>query len=332
MSEDVRRFEVEVAAEDAGSRLDRLLAARLPELSRARVQALIRAGQATRGGEILKDPSAKVNASDLLALAVPPAVEAAPIAQAIALEVVYEDDCLIVIDKPAGMVVHPAAGHGEGTLVNALLAHCGDSLSGIGGVKRPGIVHRLDKDTTGLLVAKTDRAHKSLAAQFADHGRTGALRRAYQAVAWGVPSRQRLTIEAPLDRSPSNREKIAVRPGGRAAVTHVELLERFGPAAAPAASLVRCTLETGRTHQIRVHLAHIGHPLLGDPLYGSGFRTKAALLDESAREGLRALGRQALHAAELEFEHPVTGEPMAFSSPLPADFAGLVEALRGMRG
>jgi 23S rRNA pseudouridine1911/1915/1917 synthase len=333
MSDNVRRFEVEVAAEDAGSRLDRLLATRLQELSRARVQALIRAGQATRGGEILKDPSAKVNASDLLALAVPPAEEAAPVAQAIALDVVYEDEALIVVDKPAGMVVHPAAGHGEGTLVNALLAHCGDSLSGIGGVKRPGIVHRLDKDTTGLLVvAKTDRAHKSLAAQFADHGRTGALRRAYLAVAWGVPARQRLRIEAPLDRSQSNREKMAVRAGGREAVTHVEVLERFAPAAAPVASLVRCTLETGRTHQIRVHLAHIGHPLLGDPLYGSGFRTKAALLDEASREALRALGRQALHAAELEFEHPVTGEVMAFSSPLPADFAGLVEALRGMRG
>jgi 23S rRNA pseudouridine1911/1915/1917 synthase len=326
-----RRFEIAVAAEDAGARLDRMLAIRLPDLSRARIQALIREGHASRGGVALKDPSAKVNASDIVALDVPPAADPLPTPQQIPLTVVYEDADLIVIDKPPGLVVHPAPGHGEGTLVNALLAHCGDSLSGIGGVKRPGIVHRLDKDTSGLLVvAKNDRAHKSLAAQFADHGRTGELRRAYQAVAWGTPARTRLTVDAAIERSPANREKMAVRKGGREAVTHVHLAERFGSEAAPVASLLRCTLETGRTHQIRVHLAHIGHPLLGDRLYGAGFRSKASQLSPEAQDALLALGCQALHAAELQFEHPTTGEVMAFSSPLPPDLQRLVEALRAM--
>ncbi|HEU4518600.1 MAG TPA: RluA family pseudouridine synthase, partial [Microvirga sp.] len=255
---------------------------------------------------------------------------AEPEAEAIALAVVYEDADLIVIDKPAGLVVHPAAGHESGTLVNALIAHCGESLSGIGGVKRPGIVHRLDKDTSGLLVvAKTDLAHQGLAAQFADHGRTGPLERAYRAVVWGVPARARGTIEAALGRSSHNREKIAVLAPerGRFAITRYEVEEPLSPPD-PAASLVRCELETGRTHQIRVHMAHLGHPLLGDALYGSGFRTKANRLSAAQQAALAALGRQALHAAVLGFEHPRSGQALRFESPLPADMATLVAALR----
>jgi 23S rRNA pseudouridine1911/1915/1917 synthase len=225
--------------------------------------------------------------------------------------------------------VHPAAGARSGTLVNALIAHCGDSLSGIGGVRRPGIVHRLDKDTTGLMVvAKTDRAHRSLAAQFADHGRTGPLERGYLAFAWGVPDRPRGTIDKPIDRHPRARERMAVREGGREAITHWEVVETYrGTDGRPVASLIACRLETGRTHQIRVHLASIGHPILGDHVYGPGFRTKAALLPEGARNALAGLARQALHAYLLGLEHPVTHERLTFQSDLPADLARLRQAL-----
>jgi len=235
-----------------------------------------------------------------------------------------------VIDKPAGLVVHPAAGHAHGTLVNALIAHCGDSLSGIGGVGRPGIVHRLDKDTTGLMVvAKTDRAHAALTRQFADHGRTGPLRRGYLAFVWGVPGRPRGTVEAPIDRHPHARERMAVREGGREAITHWEMRETFAaPDGAPVAALLACTLDTGRTHQIRVHLTHIGHPLMGDTVYGPGFKTKAARLGPKARAALAALGRQALHACLLTLQHPGTGEVMSWQSPLPADLARLERALQ----
>jgi len=261
----------------------------------------------------------------MIALTVPPDAPAEPAPENIPLTIVYEDDALIVIDKPKGLVVHPAAGNPSGTLVNALIAHCGASLSGIGGVKRPGIVHRLDKDTTGLMVvAKNDRAHRALAKQFADHGRTGALERAYLAFVWGVPSRPKGTIDAPLDRHPRARDKQAVRPAGREAVTHWELLETYtGADGKPVASLLSCRLETGRTHQIRVHLAHIGHPLLGDGVYGPGFKTKMALLAESAQESLAALGRQALHAHMLGFEHPQTHDILQFKSRLPDDLARL---------
>jgi 23S rRNA pseudouridine1911/1915/1917 synthase len=238
-----------------------------------------------------------------------------------------------VIDKPAGLVVHPSAGHAAGTLVNALIAHCGDSLSGIGGVKRPGIVHRLDKDTTGLLVvAKNDRAHQALAAQFADHGRTGPLERGYFAFIWGAPDRAKGRIEAPIGRHPKSRERMAIRPGGRAAVTHWQVLERYkGKDGKPVASLLACRLETGRTHQIRVHLAHIGHPLLGDAVYGGGFMTKAAQLPPAAREALEGLGRQALHAYLLVIQHPTTGQKMEFRSELPGDLARLHHSLAASR-
>ena len=311
-------------------RLDRVMARLSSDLSRSRLQALIREGRVSVDGAPFLDPSGKVAAGARIALTVPPPVPAEPRGEAIALQIVFEDDDLIVIDKPAGLVVHPAAGHESGTLVNALIAHCGEGLSGIGGVKRPGIVHRLDKDTSGLLViAKNDRAHQGLAAQFADHGRSGPLERVYLALVWGIPERQRGTVEAALARSLHNREKIAVVSGdrGRHAITHYELIEPL-PAAEPVASLVRCELETGRTHQIRVHMAHIGHPLLGDLVYGSGFKTKANRLSEAQQAALKSLGRQALHAAVLGFEHPRTGELLRFESPPPADMERLLQTLR----
>jgi 23S rRNA pseudouridine1911/1915/1917 synthase len=321
---------VTVAGEDKGERLDRLLAARLAELSRSRVKALILDGQVAIGERTIRDPGHRVNGTDPITVTVPPAEPAAPQAEKIPLAVVYEDAALVVIDKPAGLVVHPAAGNWTGTLVNALIAHCGDSLSGIGGVRRPGIVHRLDKDTTGLMVvAKTDLAHKRLARQFADHGRSGPLRRGYRAFVWGVPDRPRGTIEAPLDRHPHARERMAVRSGGREAITHWERIETYAGARGPVAAQLACTLETGRTHQIRVHLAHIGHPLLGDDSYGPGFRTKAVLLGPEAAQALAALGRQALHAELLGFEHPLSGEYLEFRSELPPDLARLRNALVG---
>lgn len=318
--------EAVVEADVARERLDRLLARRLADLSRSRLKALIEAGHVRIGGRTMTDASHRVNLGDQVSVAVPPPEDPTPTGEDIPLAVVFEDDHLIVIDKPAGLVVHPAAVHWTGTLVNALIAHCGDSLSGIGGVRRPGIVHRLDKDTSGLLVvAKTDRAHALLSAQFADHGRTGPLVRAYVALVWGAPAREAFTIDAPLDRDPHAREKIAVRASGRHAVTHVTVEEGF---AGGLVSQVRCRLETGRTHQIRVHMAHAGHPLLGDETYARGFRTKAARLADEARDALTALGRQALHAAVLGFAHPATGAPMRFESPLPDDLARLTEALR----
>jgi 23S rRNA pseudouridine1911/1915/1917 synthase len=321
---------VTVAVEEDG-RIDRVLAARIPSLSRSRLKALILDGQVSIAARTILDPSSQVKSGDVVRVNLPPAEDAEPQGEAIPLAIVYEDDALIVIDKPKGLVVHPSAGHATGTLVNALIAHCGDSLSGIGGVKRPGIVHRLDKDTTGLLVvAKNDRAHRALSKQFADHGREGPLVRGYLAFIWGAPDRPKGTINAPLDRHPHNREKRTVREGGREAITHWQLLETFpGRDTKPVASLVACTLETGRTHQIRVHLAHIGYPILGDATYGTGFKTKSTLLPEPARDALAVLGRQALHAYLLGFEHPDTAEFMEFKSALPADLAALHAALRG---
>jgi 23S rRNA pseudouridine1911/1915/1917 synthase len=311
--------------EEGGQRLDRALVALFPDLSRARLQDLVRDGLVTRDGAVIRDPAAKVAAGVRLAVELPPPSDPLPAAEAADLTIAYEDDDLIVIDKPAGLVVHPAPGHAGGTLVNALIAHCGDSLSGIGGVRRPGIVHRLDKDTSGLIVvAKNDAAHRGLAEQFADHGRSGPLERAYLAFVWGAPQPSSGTIVASLARSRHNREKIAVvsDESGRHAITHYAVVETYGEA-----SLVRCHLETGRTHQIRVHLAHRGHPLLGDGVYGAAFRTKAARLDAPAREALASLGRQALHAELLGFAHPRTGETLRFESKLPADMAALEAAL-----
>jgi 23S rRNA pseudouridine1911/1915/1917 synthase len=319
---------VTISAEETGSRLDRVLAVRIPALSRSRLKALILAGHVKIGARTIRDPAASVNSGDTITVNLPPPEPATPQGEAMPLNIVYEDAAIIVIDKPRGLVVHPAAGHAAGTLVNALIAHCGASLSGIGGVKRPGIVHRLDKDTTGLMiVAKTDKAHHALSKQFADKTH-GPLERGYLALVWGVPGRPKGTIEAPLGRHQHARDRQAVRPDGRAAITHWQLLEQFaGPDGKPVASLLACTLETGRTHQIRVHLAHIGHPILGDATYGTGFKTKASRLGPKAAEALGALGRQALHAYLLAIEHPETGEALEFHSELPGDLRRLRDAL-----
>jgi 23S rRNA pseudouridine1911/1915/1917 synthase len=321
---------VTIGAGEAGLRLDRVLAAHLAQLSRSRLKALIVAGHATIAGRTIRDPAATVKSGDVVKLTLPPPEPAVPQGEEIPLNIVYEDDAIIVIDKPKNLVVHPAAGHASGTLVNALIAHCADSLSGIGGVKRPGIVHRLDKNTTGLMVvAKTDKAHRALAKQFAEKGE-GPLRRGYLAFVWGAPAKPKGTINAPLGRHPQARDKQAVRAGGRSAVTHWQVLERFTPPGAktPVASLLACTLETGRTHQIRVHLAHLGYPILGDATYGTGFRTKASLLAPRARDALSALERQALHAYLLAIEHPETGKALEFQSELPGDLRRLRDALR----
>jgi 23S rRNA pseudouridine1911/1915/1917 synthase len=318
--------EFEVSLEGSSERLDRFLASAAEGFSRTRLKALIEQGEVRVDGAVARDPALKLTPGARVAFT-PPPPEACDVAgEDIPLDVVYEDEHLIVIDKPAGLVTHPAPGHASGTLVNALIRHCGATLSGIGGVKRPGIVHRLDKDTSGLLVvAKTDAAHRGLAALFADHGRTGSLVREYLALAWNGFASKSGTIEAPLGRHPHHRERMAVVPEakGRVAVTHWRLEQALGPAA-----LVRCRLETGRTHQIRVHLAHIGHPLLGDSVYGAGFKTKASRLDDPARTALAALNRQALHAASLGFEHPVTSAPLLFERAPPPDFLNLAEALR----
>ena len=322
-----------VAPADAGMRLDAYLAGRAPDLSRSRAKALILSGHVAIDGTAATEPRRAVTAGETVVVTLPPPEPAEPQAETIPLDVVYEDADLIVINKPAGLVVHPAAGNQTGTLVNALIAHCGATLSGIGGVSRPGIVHRLDKDTSGLMVvAKTDRAHRSLAEQFADHGRTGPLERGYLALVWGAPSRHEGTIDAPLGRSVRNREKIEVkRSGGREAITHFFVRERYGPKSKPPiAALVECRLETGRTHQIRVHMAAIGHPVIGDRTYGAGFATKTALLPEPARSLAAGFPRQALHAYLLGFAHPATGAEMTFEASLPDDMADLVRTLKSL--
>jgi 23S rRNA pseudouridine1911/1915/1917 synthase len=327
------RRKEEIVVADAGERLDRALASAITDLSRSRLKALILAGEVSIGGRTIRDPGHRVNAGDKLAVAIPPPEPAEPHGQDIPLDIVFEDAAMIVIDKPKGLVVHPAAGNWTGTLVNALIAHCGESLSGIGGVRRPGIVHRLDKNTTGLMVvAKTDAAHRALARQFADHGRSGPMQRGYLAFVWGAPERPRGTIDAPIGRHRAARDKMTVRQDGREAVTHWEVLERYvGSDGDSVASLLALRLETGRTHQIRVHLASIGHPLMGDDTYGAGFRTKAARLPPAAREALAGLGRQGLHAYLLGVEHPTRGEYLEFRSELPEDLRHLCQSLAAPR-
>jgi 23S rRNA pseudouridine1911/1915/1917 synthase len=321
----------------AGVRLDRWLAATLaPALSRSRVQALIRDGAVAVDGEVVTEPKRKLAPGSVVAVREPEPEPAEPQGEDIPLSILYEDADIVVVDKPAGLVVHPGAGNWTGTLVNALIHHCGASLSGIGGVRRPGIVHRLDKDTSGVMVvAKTDRAHRALSELFADHGRTGGLERAYLALVWGAPARMQGTIDASLGRAGDRIRRAVVSadsPDARHAVTRFTVRERFGAAAGgePAAALVECRLETGRTHQIRVHMAHIGHPLVGDPDYGRAFRTKANRLPLPLREAVLAFPRQALHAFRLGFEHPVTGQTLRFETPLPADMAELVDGFRSL--
>jgi 23S rRNA pseudouridine1911/1915/1917 synthase len=307
---------------DAGQRLDRVLAARLAGLSRSRLKQLIEEGRVAGEGGPIRDPARKVRPGQVFGVDIPEPVPDTPAAQAIALDIRYEDDDLIVVDKPAGMVVHPAPGSPDHTLVNALLAHCGDRLAGIGGVRRPGIVHRLDKDTSGLMVvAKNDRAHARLAAGFA--ART--IRRAYRALTWGVPLPRQGEIAGNIGRSPTNRKKMAVvAHGGKAAVTRYSVLREFKGAAA----LVECRLATGRTHQIRVHMAESGHPLIGDPTYGTrGKASRLWPLPAEASAALSRFPRQALHAWLLGFDHPATGEPLEFTSDLTQDIRDLIRTL-----
>ena len=322
---------------DAPARLDRALAAAVPEaeaLSRSRLARLIGEGHVSRDGQVLTEPAARVAPGDRLCLSLPEASSVTTAPQDIPLEILHEDAALIVVNKPAGMVVHPAAGSPDGTLVNALLHHCGDSLSGIGGERRPGIVHRLDKDTSGVIVAaKSDRAHQALAAQFEARSVT----RQYLAVTYGIPEASdprlrgvsgvswqgdRLTIRTGLARHRSDRQRQAVTEGGRHAVTHVRILERFQGAA-----LVSCRLETGRTHQIRVHLAHVGHGLIGDPVYGGRRRLPQTAPGAAVAA---AFARQALHAETLGFDHPETGQRLEFSVLPPDDMAGLIAALQAV--
>ena len=321
-SESHRRFPVTTAA--AGARLDKYLAETLPHISRTRLKALIEGGHVRIGGATIAEPAYRVKPGQTIDVAVPPpSTERRPTGQAIPLAVVYEDDDIVVIDKAAGMVVHPAPGNPDRTLVNALIAHCGDSLSGIGGVRRPGIVHRLDKDTSGLLVAaKHDAAHAGLASQFA----TRSLNRTYLAVLWGTPSPAQGTITGNIGRSPRNRKKMAVlQRGGKPAQTRYRTLRRLGGGLA---SLAECRLTTGRTHQIRVHMAARGHALLGDPLYGGTARAgRLAALSPTARDYLKSWKRQALHAYRLDLRHPVKGTPLAFESPVPADMERLIALL-----
>ncbi len=319
----------ELLADLPADRIDRWLAAALDRrdpvapLSRSRLKSLIQKGNVSDGQGTITDPSAAVKPGEVYRIAVPPPEPAEPEAQDLPLAVVYEDGELIVIDKPAGMTVHPAPGSPRDTLVNALIAHCGASLSGIGGVRRPGIVHRIDKDTSGLLVvAKTDRAHAALAARFADHD----IDRAYLALCFGHPVPPSGRVDAAIARHPRDRKRMAVVAEGRGrhAITHYRTLDRLDGAA-----LVECRLETGRTHQIRVHMSHIGHPLIGDPVYGRGHGARLTRLPQSARAAAAAFPRQALHAAVLGFEHPVTGEALRFESPLPADLRDLLAVLSG---
>jgi 23S rRNA pseudouridine1911/1915/1917 synthase len=298
----------------AGWRLDRALAVAAPTLSRERLKSLIRSGAVEREGSAVRDPATKVRGDESFRVEVPEPTPAHNEPQDIALNIVFEDEHLLVVDKPAGLVVHPAAGNFDGTLVNALLHHCGGSLSGIGGVARPGIVHRIDKDTSGLLVvAKTDVAHEGLAKQFAAH----SIDRRYLAIVTGVPRMSEGTVDAPLARSSTNRKKIAIVGEGRGkrAVTHWRRLKPLRDA-----SLVECRLETGRTHQVRVHMASVGHPLLGDPVYGRS-KTHGKLLNELQFQ------RQALHATQLGFTHPMTKHRLSFASPMPPDMQELFNAL-----
>ncbi len=314
-----RRLRFTGSSRDKGVRLDRFLANAAPELSRNRLKQLIEAGQLSTSGRTITDPSYRVKPGETFTLTVPEVEPATPEAQAIPLSVLYEDADLLVVDKPAGLVVHPAPGNPDLTLVNALIHHCGESLSGIGGVARPGIVHRLDKDTSGLLIAaKNDIAHRALSGQLSSR----KLKRVYLALVFGVPVPASGKIDRPIGRHPKHRKKMAVlRSGGRAAQTRYRVVRRFGQWL----SLVECQLMTGRTHQIRVHLAHLGHPLVGDPVYGR--RRLAANLPESVAQAIKAFPRQALHAHMIGFDHPRSEKRLDLESALPKDFADLMQSL-----
>ncbi len=309
-----------VRPDTEGTRLDKWLADSAPELSRSRLKALIETGHVTLDGATIEDPSTHVKQGQVATVTVPEASAAEPQPQPLPLRILYEDEHLIVVDKPAGMVVHPAPGSPDGTLVNALLFHCGSSLSGIGGVRRPGIVHRLDKDTSGIMVAaKTDAAHQGLSVQFSER----TMERAYEALVWGTPTPRKGEVEGNIGRSPSNRQKMAVvKRGGKTALTRYRVLKSYLDGTC---ALIECRLATGRTHQIRVHMAHIGHTLVGDPLYGNQRRRKGVPKDVIPL--LEGFQRQALHAYLLGFTHPETGENLRFTAPMPEDMASLIDGL-----
>lgn len=324
---------------DNGTRLDRFLSEQFPDLSRSRAKALVKEGAVTASGAVADDPKAPVRPGIAYEIDMPPPVPATPELEDIPLDVLFEDEHLILVNKPAGMAVHPAPGSWQGTLVNALLHHCKGELPGIGGVERPGIVHRIDKNTTGVLaVAKTEAAHAGLSALFKTHD----IERTYLAITRGAPRPLVGTVDMRIARSTSDRKKMAVirdkeSEDGRHAVTHYRALETFGEldkgTGLPAAALMECRLETGRTHQIRVHMAHIGAPLIGDPTYGKHRGIKAYGAGEAFIEATtlaRQFDRQALHAASLGFVHPVTGEDVFVEAPLPEDMAALLTALRRM--
>ncbi len=319
-------FHITVSPEQAGIRLDKLLSDALPDLSRSRLQALIKEGQVILAGSPakIKSPSRSVKPGESFTVNIPMPEDAAPAAQDIPLDVVFEDEHLIVVNKAPGMVVHPAPGSPDGTLVNALLHHCAGSLSGIGGVKRPGIVHRIDKETSGLLImAKHDKAHNGLAEQFADH----SIERLYTAVCKGHPVPPAARIEGNIARHPVDRKRMAVsETGGKWAATHYRTIKQYQQAGTALASLIECKLETGRTHQVRVHMAHIGHPLVGDPVYARAGKI-ANSIKGPARDALASFKRQALHARVLGFLHPITGERFKFESDLPYDMKLLLDAL-----
>lgn len=312
---------VSVPGRAAGARLDKWLAEAIPELSRSRLKGLIETGAVTIAGKVARDPAYRLRSGQSVRLRLPAPVDAVPLPQGMNLDIAFEDEYLIVVNKPVGLVVHPAPGNLDRTLVNALLAHCGDSLAGIGGVRRPGIVHRIDKDTSGLLVAaKTGVAHAGLSSQFAAH----SIERNYDALVWGVPQPASGQIVGAIGRSRHNRKKMAVlQRGGKAAETGYRTMKAFGNIAAH----VRCRLKTGRTHQIRVHMASIGNPLIGDAVYGASRRRTLRGLPPELAEALSAFPRQALHAMTLGFVHPVTGEVMRFEAAPPEDFAALRAAL-----
>lgn len=324
MNSPEQHLAITVKAEHGGERLDKFLSHEVENLSRSRLKTLIGEGRLRCGEQTITDPARPVKPGESFILTLPKPENPEPRAEDIPLTIAYEDDDLIVVDKPPGMVVHPAPGNHGGTLVNALIAHCGSSLSGIGGVRRPGIVHRIDKDTSGLLViAKNDRAHAGLSELFARHDIT----RIYLALCWGIPVQLRGYIDAPIARHPVHRKKMAVRAHGKHAVTRYQRLQSWHDAI----SLIGCMLETGRTHQIRVHMTHNGHPLIGDPVYGRPRRGLRQNLPETARIAVDAFPRQALHAALLGFRHPISGNYLEFTAPPPADFAALMEKLSGER-
>lgn len=320
-----------ITEEGASGRLDVWLSKIMaPDFSRNRIKSFIESGAVLINGKEILEPKKKITPGLEITVNLPEAIDAEPQAEDIPINVVFEDEHIIVVNKPAGLVVHPGAGNANGTLVNALLHHCGASLSGIGGVKRPGIVHRLDKDTSGVMVvAKNDNAHRHLSEQFADHGRTGPLERAYLALVWGTPDVRNSTINTFLGRSNDRLKRAVCKPtanDAKHAITHYTLQNSYGEQedSTALASLIECRLETGRTHQIRVHMAHIGHPLIGDHTYGAAYRTKANKIAQAHQDAVKSFPRQALHAYLLQFEHPVTKQIVRFETDLPKDFSDLV--------